>query len=203
MVWLVVVVAAGVALFAVPLRFRLKVHGEGRPEWQAEVVWLGGLVCIARDAGGGWFRLGGIRRNLPTGEKAAASAPQKARSGSVVARWRAIASAERRAFVHMLRKIWAATKFAIRGSFRYGFDDPAVTAWLYAAYCAVRGTGRLPQLHVEADFAQEGWSGRVEAGWSFRPLMIFVPVLKFLFICAGRRVKKMMTGGKSRWQVQT
>jgi hypothetical protein len=202
MVWLVLIAAAVVALLAVPLRVRVALHGEGRPEWQAEVVWLGGLVCVARDAGGGWFRFGGVRRKLPRGGKAAASVPRKGRRAGIAARWRAVTAAERRAFVRMLRRIWATTDFAIHGSFRYGCDDPATTAWLHAAYCALQGAGHLSKLHAEADFTQAGWAGRVEAVWSARPILIMAPVSRFLAILAWRRIRNT-TGGKSRWQVQT
>jgi hypothetical protein len=202
MIWLAVVIAAVVALLAVPVRVRLEVHGEGRPQWRAEAVWLGGLVCIARDAGGGWFRLGGLRRRLPAGVKPAAVARQERPRGNIFARWRAIPSADRQAAIRLAQEVWAATDFAVQGSFLYGCEDPAETAWLYAVYCAARGAGHLPGLDAEADFSEAGWSGRVEAVWSLRPLPVFAPAAGFLLGWAGRRMRKMITGGRRKWQVQ-
>lgn len=203
MVWLVVVLGAVIALFAVPLRFRLKVFGEGWPQWQAEVVWLGGLVCIAREKGSFYFRLGGYRRNLPPAVRAGADGPRERPKGNILARLRGVPAAERRVAVRLVRELWAVTTFAVNGSFRYGCDDPAVTAWLHSGYYLLQGAGYFPGLAAEADFAQAGWSGRVEAGWSVRPLAVFVPVAKFLLTCAGLRIRRRMTGGKSRWQVET
>ena len=203
MVWLIVMAVAVVAIFAVPLRFRAELHGGDRLEWRAEVVWLGGLVCVTRSSGGTRFCVAGVRKDFARGGEAAADNEHKRPKGSIAARWRELAAVERRAAVRLVRDIWTAADFAARGSFRYGCDDPATTAWLHAAYCLVQATGRLAELTAEADFTWVGWSGRVEASCSLRPIMLAVPVLRFLLLYAGGRIKKHMTGGKNRWQMQT
>lgn len=203
MVWLVLVIAAIVALLAVPVRGRAELYGEGRPEWRVEAVWLGGLVSAGSDAGGAWGRVAGVRKALARGGKEGAADREKGHKGGLIARWRASTPAERRALARLMRAVWAALDFAARGAFRFGCEDPATTAWLHAAYCLAQATGRFAELTAEADFTLAGWRGWAEVSCSLRPIRLAAPGLRFLLAIAGGRIKTYMTGGRKRWQAQT
>jgi hypothetical protein len=200
--WLIAAVAVVIILLAVPLCFRVGLQGEDRIKWQAEAVWMGGLVRISYCASGISCRVAGLSMNLARRGGIHAGALKKARPESVAARWRRISPPVRSAAFRLAREVWGSTGIMLKGSFRYGCEDPALTAWLHAGYCAAKAAGWFAGLTAAADFAWVGWRGRMEAAWSVRPLLIMAPVIRFLLVCAWQQVRRITTGGKRKWQVQ-
>lgn len=198
MFWLMVVFVAVVALFAVPLRFGARVDSDACPRWSAELTWLGGLVAVSRRGGQSFFLAFGplrreMRRSVNGGE----------RQGEALAGWRRLDERERTALVAMLKGAWAATAFRAGGDFRYGFADPATTAWAHAAYCLAKAAGGLAALTAEPDFASAGWRGRAEATAAVRPLALVPPLIRFAVVVFQQRVIKKRRGGKRLWLVRT
>jgi hypothetical protein len=205
MMWVLMAVAAVIAaVLVLPLRLRAGLAGDGRTRWFAEAALLGGLVRVGRDGDGGYWACGGWRRVLaPRAAKQAAAASPAERGRSLTEKWRRFDAGERRALARLLGKLWGAVELSAQGRLRYGFEDPAVTAWLHAFLCAVRGTGALAGLEAEADFAAAGWSGRVAAVLTVRPYALLGPAAGCLLTIMTRRIRKKWTGGRSKWLVQT
>ncbi len=205
MEWVLVAVAAAIAAgLCAPFRLRAGLDGDGRPRWFAEAVALGGLVRLGRDGDGYYWACGRWRRTLALRAKtrpAAAESPAE-RGRALAARWRRLDGGERRALLRMLTAIWSAADITVRGSVRYGFADPAVTAWGHALYCAARGTGRLAGFEAEADFAGAGWSGKAAAVLTVRPGRVALPAARFLIGIYCRRLIDKLMGGRRKWQVQ-
>lgn len=205
MVWVLMAVAAAVAVvLLMPLRLRAGLAGDGRTRWFAEAAALGGLVVVGRDGDGGYWTCGPWRRVLAprTAKQAAAVSPGE-RGRSPADRWRQFDAGERRALVRLLGKLWGAMDLSVRGRLRYGFEDPAVTAWLHGLLCAVRGTGALAGLEAEADFESAGWSGRAAAVLTVRPYALLGPAAVCILTIVSRRIRKKWMGGRSKWLVQT
>ncbi len=205
MVWVLVAAVAAIAavLFA-PLRLRAGLDGDGRKRWFAEAAALGGLVRVGRDGDGGYWTCGGLRRALtPSADIRREPGASPAERGRALARkWGGLGGGERRALFRALADIWAAVDIAVQGNIRYGFADPAVTAWGHALYCAARGTGRLAGLEAAADFTDAGLSGRAAAVLTLRPAAVMLPVARFLCGLYRRRISEKFTGGRKKWQVQ-
>lgn len=205
---LVAITAATAAVLFAPLRISAGLDGDGRPRWFAEAAVLGGLVRLGLDGDGGYWACGRWRRALapraktgPAAEKAAKVSPAE-RGRALAAKWSRLGAGERRALLRLLADIWSAAEIAVRGSVRYGFADPAVTAWGHTLYCVAHGTGKLAGLEAEADFAGAGWSGKAAAMLTVRPGRVVLPVARSLAGLLYERIKKKWTGGRRKWQVQ-
>lgn len=202
-----VLVAAAAAIAAVlfaPLRLRAGLNGDGRTRWLAEVAALGGMVRLGLDGDGRYWACGrwrGVLTPAANSRRAAAASPAE-HGRSLARRWGGLSGGERRALLKMLADIWSAVDMAVEGNIRYGFEDPAVTAWGHALYCAARGTGKLAGLEAEADFTDAGWSGQAAAVLKFRPALVMLPAARFFCGLYCRRIIEKWTGGRRKWQVQ-
>jgi hypothetical protein len=205
MEWVLIAAAAAIAvvLFA-PLRLRAGLNGDGRTRWFAEAAALGGLVRVGLGGEGRYWACGRWRGVLAPSAKtrrAAAASPAE-RGGALARKWGVLSGDERRALLRMLADVWSAVDIAVQGNIRYGFADPAVTAWGHALYCAARGSGKLAGLEAEADFADAGWSGQAAAVLTLRPALVLLPVARFFCGLYCRRIIEKWTGGRRKWQVQ-
>ncbi|MDT8902751.1 hypothetical protein [Anaeroselena agilis] len=202
MVAVAVAIAATAAVLFAPLRLRAGADGDGRARWFAELVALGGLARLGRDGGGYYWACWRWRRALtPPAKRADATAPAE-RGRALARRWDGLTGGERQALLRMLKRFWTTMDVAVEGNIRYGFADPAATAWAHAMYCAARGTGRLPGFCAEADFADAGWSGEAAAVLTLRPAYVALAVARFFGELCCRRIIDRLRGGRRNWQVQ-
>lgn len=185
--WVLALPAGFVAfILFVPVRFCLRLTGPGL--WMAELS-LAGWLGVGWSGAGRYLFAGRLRRPLGPGRPAAGE-------------WRRelwpFASAERRqALGRLAAAMWAATTFSASGAVRYGFADPALTAWVHSLVCA---WGPRAGFTAEPDFTREGLEGHMAAACSLRPVRIIRPLVGFLSACRRRKQGK---GGKKAWQVQT
>lgn len=205
MVWVLMAVTAAMAAgLLLPLRLRAGLDGDGRTRWSVEAAALGGLVRVGQDGDGGYWGCGPWRRALAPREARQAAAVSPAGRGRPLAeKWRRFDAGERRAFMRLLGKLWERADLSVQGRLRYGFEDPAVTAWVHGFLCAVRCAGALAGLEAEADFAAAGWSGRAAAVLTARPYALLGPAAVFFSTIVILRIRKKWTGGGRGWLVQT
>lgn len=205
MEWVVAALTAMLALtlvLAVPVRLVAGLADDGRPRWRVELDWLGGLARVGRDEGGFYWALGPVRRTwAPLARKKEGSPPVRS-GGASLTRWGRLALCERRAVGRLAGEVWAATDIAARGDISYGCQDPALTAWLHAFYCAARAGGRLADLAARPDFTAAVWRGRAEAVVAVRPVRLALPAARFFIRMLTARIADKRTGGRRVWQTQ-
>lgn len=205
--WVLVtgVAVAAVALLA-PVSLGVAVTGAERPRWRAEARWLGCRLRLGRRRSK-WM-IGPWRGTLTIGAGSRADGRTDGCRTTGGRGWRSdIGTAaamfrERRVVGRFVRDVWAAVTVSARGEFRYGFDDPAKTAWLHAILCLTEEAGGLKEVYASPDFGNGVWEGHVEVLATVRPYRVLGPVVRALTAVMAARAAEKFRGGKDRWQIQ-
>ena len=172
-------------ILLMPIRLCLRITGEGWPEWTIEAVWL----VIVRGS------LHPDRQQFAVGKRRYPLAAAKNKTRRGWRRWLAASRKERRIFIRWVKSIWLVVRFTARGAGRYGFDDPALTAWVHGLLCAADREQKIRRLRLEPDFSQSGWWGMVELAVTFRLLRLILPTARFITVVGFHWIKAKYRGG--------
>lgn len=205
MAWATAVLAVIIiVVLLTPFRFGLRVRGQGRPAWAGEATWLAGAVRFGWSAGQSYVVVGRWRRPLKKG----ARRPPKPQppAGEKISKLLSIRKkatpARRKALIGLLGDVWAAIRLQVRGEMICGFEDPALTAWLQAAYCMGGWDHKFPGLRLDTDFARTGWWGEAEINWSVKVFDLIRPLTRFIYQAFVRPTITKYGGGRAQWQGQ-
>jgi len=184
MLWVLGILAALIALLLlVPLQLYLRVTGNGQPKWEAGGSWLG-TVCADWVSDQPHFAAMKLRYKLPfmafrNIRKGPGSNSAEERIHTVWHNWARVGKQNIQAINRLLKDIWQVFDCTIEGHGRYGFSDPAVTAWIYSIFAASRFATGFKKVALEPEFMIPGWWGILEITVSARPIYLVIPTVRF------------------------
>jgi hypothetical protein len=186
-------VGAVVAASLVPVEARLRVRWGAAFEGEAELSWGPGVFGYRVGRGHGEVLLGlWSLRVVPAGRRARRERRGERQRSRRPARWLNADAAK--VVWGMVDRAWRSMRWEAQGRLRVGFEDPAVTGWLFAVAGGLELERRLPQVRMEPDFLAAGVRGWLWGRVRARPATLVAAVVSVALSPAGRRLWRYRRG---------